>query len=92
MNNAREVRFCFSDLFSILLDPAPNHSKLNEIAPAVTGTILCNSLRLMVTLWSECFFSISIYAKKNYLLFYIGETQGKYTTVFYTPVFFVLSG
>jgi len=40
----------------ICLTPAPNRSKLNEIAPASPGAISLQVLHLTITLWSECFF------------------------------------
>jgi hypothetical protein len=67
----------FSGLFFHLLDHAPNHSKLNEIAPAVTGAISLQLVAPYDNSWPECFLRFSISAKTNRLFFYHWWPRGE---------------
>ena len=61
----------------ICLAPAPNHSKLNEIAPVVTrSNFIAAFVPYYITLSQSVFSCLSISAKTNRLFFTLGGPDG----------------
>ena len=58
------------------LTPTPNHSKLNEVAPAVTGATSRNSLHLTITLDQSVFCASASLLRQTAYFFTIGGPDG----------------